>query len=182
VKRVAVPAVVVVLAAALVGLLVYGLVSKGDDRSIDDAVKQGKPIAAPASSMALPVLDAAGKRSLASYRGKVVVLNFWASWCTPCRTETPLLERLQRRIASRGGTVLGVNYRDTTGDAMAFTRQFGLSYPSLRDVDGQLAQDYGTRALPETFVINRDGKITAVSRGTVNARFLDQAVPPLLSS
>jgi cytochrome c biogenesis protein CcmG/thiol:disulfide interchange protein DsbE len=181
VKRVAVPAVVVVVAAALVGLLVYGLVSKGDDRSIDDAVKKGKTIAAPASGMALPVLNAAGKRSLASYRGKVVVLNFWASWCTPCRTETPLLERLQRQIAARGGTVLGVNYRDTTGDAAAFAHQYGLSYPSLRDVDGQLAEDYGTRALPETFVINRDGKIAAVSRGQVNARFLDQTVPPLLT-
>jgi cytochrome c biogenesis protein CcmG/thiol:disulfide interchange protein DsbE len=173
VKRVAVPAVVVVVAAALVGLLVYGLMSKGEDRSIDDAVKRGK---------ALPALAAAGKRSLRSYRGKVVVLNFWASWCTPCRTETPLLERLQRQIAARGGTVLGVNYRDTTDDANAFARQYRLSYPSLRDVDGQLAQDYGTRALPETFVIDRAGKITAVSRGQVNDRFLAQAVSPLLSS
>jgi cytochrome c biogenesis protein CcmG/thiol:disulfide interchange protein DsbE len=182
VKRVAVPAVVVVVAAALVGLLVYGLVSKGEDRSIDDAVKRGKAIPAPAAGTALPVLDAAGKRSLRSYRGKVVVLNFWASWCTPCRTETPLLERLQRQIAARGGTVLGVNYRDTTDDANAFARQYRLSYPSLRDVDGQLAQDYGTRALPETFVIDRAGKITAVSRGQVNDRFLAQAVSPLLSS
>src|SRR4051812_38671848 len=142
VKRIAVPGVVVLVAAALVGVLVYGLVAKGDNRSIDDAVKRGDAITAPGNTQALPVLDTAGKRTLASYKGKVVVLNFWASWCTPCRTETPLLERLQKQIASRGGTVLGVNYRDTTGDANAFAKEFGLSYPSLRDVDGELAQDF----------------------------------------
>jgi cytochrome c biogenesis protein CcmG/thiol:disulfide interchange protein DsbE len=182
VKRVAAPAVVIAVVAALIGLLIYGLVSKGDNRSLDDAVKQGKAIAAPGLTRSLPVLDAAGNRSLASYRGKVVVLNFWASWCQPCRTETPLLEKLQRQIASRGGTVLGVNFRDTTGDANAFARKYGLTYPSLRDVDGDLAQDYGTRALPETFVIDRQGKVTAVSRGQVNAAFLDRSVGPLLSS
>ena len=180
--RVAVPAAVGVVAAALVGLLVYGLVSKGEDRSIDDAVKREQAIAAPAPGRALPVLDAPGTRSLRSYRGKVVVLNFWASWCAPCKSETPLLERLQRQIASRGGTVLGVNYRDTTGDANAFARKYGLTYPSLRDVDGDLANDYGTRALPETFVIDRQGKITAVSRGQVNAGFLNRSVGPLLQS
>ena len=171
-----------VIAAALVGLLVYGLVSKGDNRSIDDAVKRGQAINAPGNTQALPVLDAAGKRTLASYKGKVVVLNFWASWCTPCRTETPLLERLQREIAAKGGTVLGVNYRDTTNDANAFAKEFGLTYPSLRDVDGNLAQDFGTRALPETFVIDKAGKITAVSRGQINERFLADNVTHLLSS
>ena len=181
-KRVGIPAVIGVACAALVGLLVYGLVSKGEDRSIDDAVKLGQTVAAPAPDRALPVLDAAGKRSLQSYKGKVVVLNFWASWCTPCKAEIPLLERLQQQIASHGGTVLGVNYRDTTGDANAFARRFGVTFPSLRDVDGDLAQDYGTRALPETFVIDRQGRITAVSRGQVNARFLDHSVSPLLSS
>jgi cytochrome c biogenesis protein CcmG, thiol:disulfide interchange protein DsbE len=180
VKRIAVPGVVVVVAAALVGLLAYGLLAKGEDRSIDDSVKRGQPVSAPGLGRALPVLDAAGRRSLASYRGKVVVLNFWASWCVPCRTETPLLERLQKRIAPLGATVVGVNYRDTTTDANAFARRYGLTYPSLRDVDGELAQDYGTRALPETFVIDRAGKVTAVSRGQVDARFLDRTVDPLL--
>jgi cytochrome c biogenesis protein CcmG, thiol:disulfide interchange protein DsbE len=180
VKRVAGPAVVVAVVAALVGLLVYGLASKGSNRSIDDAVKQGKAVAAPGLTRSLPVLDAAGTRSLASYRGKVVVLNFWASWCAPCKSETPLLERLQRQIAPHGGTVLGVNYRDTTGDANAFARKYGLTYPSLRDIDGNMAQDYGTRALPETFVIDREGKVTAVSRGEVNSAFLTRSVGPLL--
>jgi cytochrome c biogenesis protein CcmG, thiol:disulfide interchange protein DsbE len=179
VKRAAVPAVVIVAAAALVGLLVYGLVAKGENTTIDDAVQRGSSVAAPSRS--LPVLgEAAGQRALADYKGKVVVLNFWASWCEPCRHEMPVLTNLQRRIAARGGTVLGVSYRDTTPDARAFAKQFGVTYPSLRDVDGKLARDYGTRALPETFVIDRNGRIVAVSRGTVNERFLERAVEPLL--
>jgi cytochrome c biogenesis protein CcmG/thiol:disulfide interchange protein DsbE len=173
--------VVIAVAAALVGLLVYGLASKGTNRSIDDAVTAGRGIGAPAAGLALPLLGGAGRRSVGSYRGKVVVLNFWASWCVPCQVETPLLERLQRRIAPRGATVLGVSYRDTTTDAAAFARRYGISYPSLRDVDGDLAHDYGTQALPETFVIDRGGRIVALSRGQVNERFLSRTVAPLLA-
>jgi len=72
--------------------------------------------------------------------------------------------------------VLGVTYRDTTPDASAFVRRYGLTYPSLRDVDGKLAEDYGTRALPETFVIDRDGHIRAISRGVVSQQFLNSAL------
>ena len=103
-----------------------------------------------------------------------MVLNFWASWCPPCRTETPLLEKLQRQIASqwrhRPGRQLPRHHRRR----QRLRQEFRLTYPSLRDVDGDLAQDYGTRALPETFVIDRQGKVTAVSRGQVNAAFLSR--------
>jgi len=178
-SRTAVPVAVIAAAAALLGLLVYGVVSRGEDRTIDDAVSRGKRISAPHQS--LPVLNGPGRQSLSDYRGKVVVLNFWASWCDPCRIEAPALQGLQRRIASRGGTVLGVDFRDTATDARAFMREFNLTYPSLRDTDGWLAKQYGTRALPETFVIDRQGRIAAVSRGTVSRRFLDRNVLPLLS-
>ena len=171
---------VTLAAAALIGLLAYGVAGTGADTTLDDAMRDGKRVDPPAAN--LQVLGGTRTGSLADYRGKVVLVNIWASWCQPCRTETPLLEKLQRQIASRGGTVLGVNFRDTTGDANAFARKYGLTYPSLRDVDGDLAQDYGTRALPETFVIDRQGKVTAVSRGQVNAAFLDRSVGPLLSS
>ena len=178
-SRTAVPVAVIAAAAALLGLLVYGVASRGEDRTIDDAVSRGKRISAPHQS--LPVLNGPGRQSLSDYRGKVVVLNFWASWCDPCRIEAPALQGLQRRIASRGGTVLGVDFRDTATDARAFMREFNLTYPSLRDTDGWLAKQYGTRALPETFVIDRQGRIAAVSRGTVSRRFLDRNVLPLLS-
>jgi cytochrome c biogenesis protein CcmG, thiol:disulfide interchange protein DsbE len=174
VKRNAVPIVAILVAAALVGLLVYGVVQRGANRTLDDAVASGKRPVAPTRS--LPVLHGSGERSLASYRGKPVILNFWASWCTPCRIEAPLLESAQQRLSRAGGTVLGVTFRDASPDSDAFVKKFGLTYPSLRDVDGKLANAYGTRALPETFVIDRQGRVAALTRGVVDRQFLEDAL------
>jgi cytochrome c biogenesis protein CcmG/thiol:disulfide interchange protein DsbE len=171
----------VIAVAALVGLLVYGVAARSSNTTIDQAVRQGKRPDAP--SLSLPVLGGGGHRSPADFRGKVVVLNFWASWCDPCKVEAPVLEQAQKRLARSGaGTVLGVTFRDASGDSEQFVRRHGLTYPSIRDVNGKLAQDYGTRALPETFVIDRRGRIVAVSRGTVDRRFLDHALDEALAT
>jgi cytochrome c biogenesis protein CcmG/thiol:disulfide interchange protein DsbE len=177
VKRSAVPTVVLVIAAALVALLVYGVVQRGANTTLDDAVKSGKHPTAPGAQRRLPLLEGAGDKSLAGYRGKVVVLNFWASWCEPCRAEAPLLERAQRALASDdAGTVLGATYNDTPGSSKSFVDEFNLTYPSVRDVGTKLAREFGTRALPETFVLDAGGRIVAISRGQVGAAFLDRAV------
>jgi cytochrome c biogenesis protein CcmG/thiol:disulfide interchange protein DsbE len=171
---------VVVAAAALVALLVYGVASQGSDTTIDDALARGERVDAPERS--LPLLgDEQRKRSLADYRGRVVVLNFWASWCPPCVDELPMLERTQRRIERRGATVLGVSYKDIPEDALGFVRRFHLSYPSLRDRDGEFAERYGSTAFPETFVIDRRGRIAALRRGPVDERWLRHTLPPLLA-
>ena len=170
---------VIATLAALVGLLAYGVASKGTDTSIDDAVAAGERIEAPTAK--LPVLGRPGEGTLADYRGKVVVVNFWASWCKPCIDELPLLERTQKRIAPQQATVLGVNYKDASTDALAFVRRLAITFPNLRDRDGRLAERYAARAFPETFVIDRKGRIAARRRGPVDQRWLDRTLPPLLA-
>src|SRR6266480_359724 len=107
-----IPIAVIVCVAALVALLAYGLSANEPDRSIDRAVAKGERKPAPA--LDLPRLSGPGRVTLAQLRGRVVVLNFWASWCVPCRKESPLLERWQRRISRRNATVLGVDLLDVT--------------------------------------------------------------------
>ena len=166
-----------VLAAALVGLLVYGVAGNGQDTTLDDAVKAGKLPNAPGATLERPLLNGRGDRSLADFKGKVVVLNFWASWCEPCRGEAKILERTHAQLSQSGnGTVLGATYNDTTEDSRTFEREFHISYPSVRDVGTDLARKYGTRALPETFVLDKQGRVVAIARGQINQRFIDAAV------
>jgi cytochrome c biogenesis protein CcmG/thiol:disulfide interchange protein DsbE len=165
-----------VLGAALVSLLVYGVVARRDDTSLDSAVRKGQLPAAPGSGVLLPTLDGSSRQSLAALRGKVVVLNFWASWCPPCEDEAPVLERAQRKLASSGGTVLGVTYKDDASSSRDFMRKHKLSYPSLRDDRLDLAPKYGTTKLPETFVLDKRGRVVAMSRGEVSQDFLTRAI------
>ena len=164
---------------ALVGLLAYGLAATGPDQGIERSLAQGQR--APAPDIRLPRLDGRGEQSLSDYRGKVVVLNYWASWCEPCRKESPLLERWHRRITPRGGTVLGVDVLDVSSDAREFVAEFGLSYPMLRDGDGASQEKFGVVAYPETVVIDRRGRIAGVVRGPVDEAFFERVVVPLLA-
>jgi cytochrome c biogenesis protein CcmG/thiol:disulfide interchange protein DsbE len=176
VKRSAVPLAAVVLGLALVALLVYGVVARQDDTSLDSAVRKGERPSAPGTDIALPALRGGAKRTLADFRGGVVVLNFWASWCGPCENEAPALQRTQRRLERDGGTVLGVTYQDYEAASERFVRKFGLTYPTLRDDRLELAPRFGTTKLPETFVLDRDSRVVAVARGEVDQAFLDRAV------
>jgi cytochrome c biogenesis protein CcmG/thiol:disulfide interchange protein DsbE len=106
----------------------------------------------------------------------VVVLNFWASWCEPCQLEAPLLERAQGQLQRHDATVLGVTYKDVTPDSLSFVRQYHLTYPNLRDGDGDFASSYGTDQLPESFVIDRHGHIVAIARGEIDQAFLNRAI------
>jgi cytochrome c biogenesis protein CcmG, thiol:disulfide interchange protein DsbE len=179
-KRLLTPLPIAVICAlvALLALLGYGLSANHPDDSLDAAIARGERPAAP--SLALPRLDGAGRTSLAANRGKVVVLNFWASWCDPCRSESPLLERWHRRIAGKGGTVVGVDLLDVDSDARDFVRKYKLTYPMLRDRNGRTQGDFGVAGYPETFVIDKRGRVAALKRGPVDEAWLRSEVAPLL--
>lgn len=171
-----VPLAVGLAGAALIGLLVYGIATRSPSRTLDDAIASGLHPRAPSSTQTLQLLGASGKRSLSSYTGHVVVLNFWASWCEPCREEAPRLERLQRELSRHGGTVLGVTYKDAASDSESFVGQYHLTYPSLRDESGEFAHTFGTDALPESFILDRAGRVVAISRGEAEEPFLQRAL------
>ncbi len=156
---------------AVVGLLVYGLLSNGTT-----GVDPGEQ--APAG--ALPRLEGKGSGSLADYRGRWVLVNFWASWCTECRHETSALESFQRRYGGNRFTVLGIDTRDLSGDGQKFVRRYGLTYPQLRDGNGQQAHDFGTTGVPENFLVDPRGRLRLARVGPVTDEYLRRYVAPLL--
>jgi len=130
-----------------------------------------------AAGFTLPALGQAGKQiSLSQYQGKPVIVNFWASWCEPCKAEAPVLERVQQRLKKNNGTVFGVTYKDAPGASRDFVRQEKATWLNVRDDRLKLAPKYGTSQLPETFVINRAGKVVALSRGQIDQQFMDAAL------
>jgi cytochrome c biogenesis protein CcmG, thiol:disulfide interchange protein DsbE len=179
-KRLLKPVPIAVLAAvvALVALLAYGLASNEPDRGLEESLASGGR--EPAPEIELPNLDGEGTGSLADYRGQVVVLNFWASWCDPCRDESPLLQRWHERLEEDDAVVLGVDVQDVDADALDFIEEYGLTYPMLRDGPGDTRDELGIIGLPETFVIDRQGRVAAVRRGPVDDEFMREQVVPLL--
>ncbi len=149
----------------IVVLLVVGLANKDLGTSIQDALEKGERPEAP--TLSLPVLAAGdgigpvgSTVSTADLRGRIVVLNFWASWCDPCQREAPILEQVARRYRGRRDvTVVGVDVQDLREKALGFVRDNGLTYPSLRDGEDGAQRKYQVPALPETFVVDAQGRI-----------------------
>jgi cytochrome c biogenesis protein CcmG/thiol:disulfide interchange protein DsbE len=109
---------------------------------------------------------------LSDFRGEVVFLNFWASWCPPCRAEARLLEEAWRQVEDHGIIFLGVNIQDTEQGAKRFIEEFAITYPNGRDPQSRIAIDYGVYGIPETFFIDREGRITYKHIGAVGWELL----------
>jgi cytochrome c biogenesis protein CcmG/thiol:disulfide interchange protein DsbE len=117
-------------------------------------------VGAPAPAFSLARLDGKGRISLASLRGKTVVLNFWASWCDPCKREAPALEQLWRDYRGKGVVVLGVDSGDAASDARRFLSAHGITYPIVTDPNELVAANsYGLPGFPVTYVLDRRGRI-----------------------
>jgi len=161
-----------VIAALIIGLLVVGLLARGDSTSIDDALATGQR--PPAPNITLPVLvSGAGlppvgqTASLASLKGTPVVLNLWASWCGPCRDEAPIFEKAWDKYKGKGALVLGLDLQDLSENALAFVKKYDITYPSLRDGTDASKRDLEATGVPETFIIDRKGRIALHITGQV---------------
>jgi cytochrome c biogenesis protein CcmG/thiol:disulfide interchange protein DsbE len=144
-----------ILVLGLLGFLAWGLA---------DSQGGGLEPGGEVPTASLETLPAGGEGSLADYRGKWVLLNVWASWCVPCREESPALEKFSRQRGDRV-TVLGIDTRDLSSDALGFIREFGLTYPQLRDPDGTYADELQTTGVPESFLVDPDGRLVRRLRG-----------------
>jgi cytochrome c biogenesis protein CcmG, thiol:disulfide interchange protein DsbE len=169
-----------------VALLAFGVATNSPRTGIDEHLARGEPATPPAFT--LPVLQGGalgnrlsrtlapalrdGRVSLAELKRQPTVLNFWASWCPPCRTEAPLLQRTWLRARTRGVAFVGLDKLDVTTDARAFIREYGITYPNIRDGADEVARGWGLTGLPETFFISRDGKVVAHVIGAIDARQL----------
>jgi len=120
---------------------------------------------------------------LSELRGQVVILNFWASWCGPCRAEAAALEAVWQQYRDRGVIVLGVAYADDPDDSLAFINEFGMTYPAGPDVGTTISQDlYHIQGVPETFIIDRQGSVVKFILSTVDEAMLRAEIEPLLAN
>jgi cytochrome c biogenesis protein CcmG, thiol:disulfide interchange protein DsbE len=163
--------------AGMLGLLVWRLTHESHPPKIGG----------PAPSFSLKRIDGSGTVDLASLRGKPVVLNFWASWCVPCKSEAAALEAAYRRYRTQGVVFLGVDYHDVTGDARNFLNHHDVTYTTLQDGSGMVGDRYGLSGVPETFFIDRQGRLVGVHiEGPITdpkvARQFEQGVRAALSS
>jgi len=166
----------VVLAACLL-MSATALAATQPWKTLDDAVEHGQRPVAPAPDQTLSTLDGAGVSSLRAYRGRTVVLSFWASWCSSCRAQTKTLEAAGQRLREDGkGLAVLVSYKDNAREALAFVRDRRLRMPVLDDRGGKLARAFGTRTLPQTFVIDGRGHVVAISRMPASPGFLKHAI------
>ena len=153
------------LVALLFLLLAWSLVNDEGGNLAKRANRGDRPSA---PDFTLERLNEDGELQLTSLRGKAVVLNFWASWCIPCKDEAPYLEQVWRSNRDRGLVVVGLDAKDFRSDARRFARRYGLTFPLVYDGPGDTLGGYGVTGFPETFVIDREGRVVAAFAGAVN--------------
>lgn len=162
---------------ALLALLGWGLLN----------VSEGRPDAGvEAPTFDVQFFDGYGwqessQASLDDFRGNVVVLNFWASWCIECRVEADLLESAWRQYKDQGVVFLGVAYVDSEAKSLAYLDEFGITYPNGPDLGSSISEQFNITGVPETFFIGKDGKVSRFVLGPVNESLLHNEINTLLT-
>ena len=164
-------ALAVIVSIAIVALLAFGVFKAEPSLAVGD-LAPGEP---------LPRLGAEGETSLADFRGSWVLVNFWASWCGPCREESPAIQAF---LEDQDGdfVVLGIDSRDETEAGLEFAEEYGLTWEMVRDGDGKQMDAWGIPGLPESFLVDPEGEIAAICRGPLERNQLDAVIEPFLET
>jgi cytochrome c biogenesis protein CcmG, thiol:disulfide interchange protein DsbE len=177
--RLAAQGAAVAVVVALLGLLVWK-VTRGESEVTSSLGRGGTPTA---PAFTLQRLDGKGELSLASLRGQTVVLNFWASWCGPCKDEAPLLQQASQRWRGKRVAFVGVDVKDFRGDAREFLERHGVTYPNVHDGKGSTIGRYGVTGYPETYFIDARGRVRYRIAGPVkDAQEVDDGIRRALAS
>jgi cytochrome c biogenesis protein CcmG, thiol:disulfide interchange protein DsbE len=160
--------------ASLLGLFVWKLATESSG-GVRAAVTRGDTPMAPAFTLP-DLVDGSDVTSASLFEGKVVVLNFWASWCAPCREEAPLLEAAWQQHRDDGVVVVGIDARDLRTDGRSFVREFGITYPNVYDGPGSIVDAYGVTGFPETYFLDRQGRIVHLITGPVTEESLAEGI------
>ena len=153
----------------VIGLFAVGIVNRS-----------AKPVEAGAAPQFSIPLYNGGTFSLSEQRGQVVVVNFWASWCIPCRSEAPMLERVWKKYKDRGVVFIGVDYVDTEGEALKFLKEFGITYPNGPDIGTDTSHRYRIQGVPETYFVGKDGMLSGNRIGPIGEAALVAKLEELL--
>lgn len=178
-RRILIFSVVSLLNVGLLALILTQLLTPAPHVVSDPLV--GHP--APDFSLAMLRLDTTKSAlSLSNFKGKPVVLNFWASWCAPCKEEAPLLENTWKQVQAQGKdlVILGIDFQDSKNDSLSFLQSYSITYPTALDADGSVASKYGITSLPQTIFINRDGTVTGKVARELTAQALSSGIQSIL--
>lgn len=171
--------VALALVAGLLALLVWRVAHQQSAKGFTDKIAAGKKPAAPLFT--LKKLNGPGRVSLASLRGHPVVLNFWASWCAPCKAEAPRFETAWRQWRARGVRFVGIDANDFASDGRRFARKYGITYLNLADGQGSTLGRWGVTGFPETFFIDAQGRVVAHVAGEIKTAELQDGIGKAIS-
>jgi cytochrome c biogenesis protein CcmG/thiol:disulfide interchange protein DsbE len=174
-------AAAVVVVALLIALLGWEISRAEQGRGLSGAVASGEAPMAP--TFTLESLDGEERISLTDFRGQAIVLNFWASWCGPCKEEAPMLQAAWEQYRDRGLVVLGIDAQDIAADGRRFAERYGMTYPLAYDGNGSTLGRFGNTGFPETWFVSPSGRLVGEHvTGPLDAETLERNIQTVLAS
>jgi cytochrome c biogenesis protein CcmG/thiol:disulfide interchange protein DsbE len=181
-RRFALPGVISLVVVALLALLAFGVVQHGPSNALASQVWSGKRPVAPNANVRLALLGSTRRESLSELRGRIVMVNVFAGWCDTCQAEAGLLRHAQQVLSRHGGEVLGVTYQDSSSDAQSYMRKYDLRYPVMLDPADSWVAPYGVNGVPETFFVDRSGRVIAANTGEMTRSWMNKTLSRVLGT